>query len=534
MNKIWTLYSTEMWEKFNFYGMRALFSLFMVHFLGIGEADAAIYYGAFLALSYLTPIAGGALADRYLGYRRSVILGCVLLCASQALFFFAALENSAFSRALTLAGALATMAGNGFFKPSITALLSASIDDKSKFDAVFSNYYFFLNLGVLLGVFIVPFFGDSVSGGVRDLGAFKWGFLCAFIAMALGLLIFLVFSKRELAPAKNDKIAEEGERICAQSVKFNARNFAISAVIFLLVFVCISYFSSGANFIKRYVYPLIYAAAAAPLAYVFMDESLTAQERRGVGTIFTSAVFIIFFWATFEQAGSSLTFIANNQTDLKILGFSLPASAVSMFNPLFVLILSLPFSLLWAWCASKNLWQNSLQKQAAGLVLMGASYALIAYGVRDLGSNLISIWWFVGLYFVQTCAEMMISPIGFALVGRLSPARFMGLIFGIFYLANAAGYALAGTLGALMPPTADKFAKASELGIDLNAILQGGITPSAATLEILTANKLPSAYPSLFGFEIINLYDFFMMFCVMCAGAGALLFAITKFWDDKA
>ncbi|MCD8213826.1 MAG: hypothetical protein LUC34_07270, partial [Campylobacter sp.] len=241
---------------------------------------------------------------------------------------------------------------------------------------------------------------------------------------------------------------------------------------------------------------------------------------------FISAFFIVFFWATFEQAGTSLTFIANNQTDRRFLGFELPPSMIQSFNPLFVLVLSLPFAALWDRFDAKRKKPENLNKQAFGLLLMGLSYLVIAFAVLDLGQNLLSVKWFVLLYFMQTCAEMTISPIGFALVGKLSPKRFLGLIYGVFYLANAAGYALAGILASLMPPTADKFIKARELGINLRDLLDGSATATAQQIEALTANNLPLSYPKIFGFYITDLFDFFMIFFLLCVCGGAILFVI--------
>ncbi|MBE2984138.1 MFS transporter [Campylobacter sp. RM9344] len=519
MKKIRVLFSTEMWEKFNFYGMRAIFALFLVHFLAISETDAAIYYGAFLALSYLTPIIGGFLADKFLGYHKSVIIGCALLTVAQ-LFFYA--NASSFGGAwLTLCGAVLVMCGNGFFKPSITALLSIKAPRNVSMDAVFSSYYFFLNLGVLLGSFIVPYFGDVVVNGVRDVSAFKFGFLSAFVAMSIGLLVFVVFCKNDenFTPKVSD------------GIRFDLKNALVSLFVFVLIFAAISYFSSGANIVKSYLYPTIYAFGISLGFYVLLDESISKDERKNIITIFISAVFIVFFWASFEQIGSSLTFIANNQMDRNLLGFDIPPSMISMFNPLFVLVLSFVFSAFYIKLGRKNLEPNGLYKQALGLCLMGVSYLIIALNVRDLGDELLHIRWFILLYFMHTCAELLVSPIGFALVAKLSPKRLLGLIFGIFYLANATGYALSGTLASLLPPTADKFIKASELGINLKEILNQRAEISEVTLEILKANNLPSSYPQIFGYEISTLFHFFILFFILCFGAGVLLFAICRAMD---
>ncbi|MGH1601154.1 peptide MFS transporter [Campylobacter majalis] len=517
MKKVWVLFSTEMWEKFNFYGMRAIFALFLVHFLGFSESDASLYYGGFLAFSYLCPIVGGFLADRFLGYHKSVLLGCAFLAVAQLLFFVSASGFS--SVGFALCGAILVMFGNGFFKPSITALLSIKAPKDISMDAVFSSYYFFLNLGVLIGSFVVPYFGDVVAGGVRDISAFKWGFLSAFIAMIVGIVIFALFSKND----------ENFTSKHAQGMKYNKRNLLISSVVFIAIFLLICYVSSTQNVVKMYLYPAIYAFGVSMICYVLLDKSLDKIERENIITIFISAIFIVFFWASFEQIGSSLTFIANNQMDRSLFGFDVPPSMISMFNPLFVLILSFLFSAFYIKLGRKNIEPNSLNKQAFGLCLLGVSYLIIAFKVHDLGENLLHIKWFLLLYFLHTCAELLVSPIGFALVAKLSPKRLLGLIFGIFYLANAAGYALSGTLASLLPPTSDKFILANQLGIDLKEILNSKGEISDDTLEILKQNGLPSEYPNIFGYEIYSLFEFFMLFFVLCFGAGILLFIVAKF-----
>ncbi|CAD7286211.1 peptide MFS transporter [Campylobacter suis] len=518
MGQIWTLFATEMWEKFTFYGLRAIFSLFLVHFLGLSEVDAALYYGAFLAFSYLVPIAGGVLADKKLGYHKSIVIGALMLALSQLAFFASA--SGVFSRDMAILGAILTSLGNGFFKPSITALLSLRAPRGSSIDAIFSNYYFFLNLGVLLGSFLVPFFGDSLSDGVRDISAFKWGFAATFIVMSFGLGFYIFIAK-----------PSEGENVKSKHYfSLNLNALWLCLLVFSVVFALTSSFG-GSGFIKSAFYPVIYALGVALMCYVFLEKSLKKDEKNAVLRIFISSFFIVFFLATFEQTGTSLTFIANNQMNRKILNYEMPASMVSMFNPFFVIILSVPFSLLWQYLDRKNIALNNLKIQSYGLLLLAFGYLFIAQNVLNLGSQSISIWLFVGLYFIQTCAEMMVLPIGFSLVAKSAPRRFLGLIFGVFYLAIAAGYALSGTLATLLPPTADKFVKAQNLGINLSDVLSNGA--SQDVIEILVKNALPVKFPEILGFQIINLSDFFMIFFILCLMAGALLFGLSciKFSD---
>jgi POT family proton-dependent oligopeptide transporter len=189
---------------------------------------------------------------------------------------------------------------------------------------------------------------------------------------------------------------------------------------------------------------------------------------------------------------------------------------------------AVPFSMLWDKLRANNREPISPFKQAIGLLLIAVSYFIIAHNVKDLGNNgLLAIKWLILLYLIQTCAELCLSPIGLSLVGKLSPKRFSSLLYGVFFLSNAAGYALAGTLGSIMPATGDKFNKAKELGIDLQAVLDKKIVPTKDQLALLDINQISPTNPVFAGFEIHNLFEFFMVFVILCGIAAAILFALT-------
>jgi POT family proton-dependent oligopeptide transporter len=167
-------------------------------------------------------------------------------------------------------------------------------------------------------------------------------------------------------------------------------------------------------------------------------------------------------------------------------------------------------------------------KQAIGLLLIAVSYFIIAFNVDSLGtSGLLAVKWLILLYFIQTCGELCLSPIGLSLVGKLSPKRFASLLYGVFFLSNAAGYALAGTLGAILPATTEKFKKASEMNIDLQAVLDKKLILTSEQTKMLVDNQIPIENPLFCGFEIHNLFEFFMVFVVLCTVAAVILFALT-------
>ena len=543
---LYVLFTTEMWERFNFYGMRALLTLFLVNALMVREADASIIYGGFLALCYLTPLLGGFLSDKFLGNRISILIGGSLMAAGQMMLFLSA---NTFSSDLSLAKILMWSAlgiiifGNGFFKPNISSMVGSLYpkQERSKLDSAFTIFYMGINLGAFLGQFICPILGDDVSGGVRNIYAFKWGFLAASVAMVIGTLVFLFLKNKYVVTPEGRPIGglpkhntsedfEEGE---AQSAKFSSKSLAIAGGLFFVLFFVFRYLLINeitfSNFevstlIKGIIYPIIYAAGISLAVLIVSDSSLTKIERSRIYVIYIVSFFIIFFWAAFEQAGSSLTFIADNQTDRNILGWSMPPSMVQIFNGLFVVIMAMPFSILWDKLRSRGKEPVSPLKQAMGLALIAVSYFIIAFNVKDLGNNgLLAVKWLILLYFIQSAAELCLSPIGLSLVSKLSPKRFSSLLYGVFFISNAAGYALAGILGSILPATGDKFKKAQELGFNLQDILDKKISLTADQLALFNKEQIPVANPVFAGFEIHNLYEFFMVFVVLCGIAAVIL-----------
>jgi POT family proton-dependent oligopeptide transporter len=598
---LWVLFGTEMWERFNFYGMRAILTLFMINALMMKEADASIIYGGFLGLCYLTPMLGGFISDRFFGNRNCILLGGLMMAIGQFLLFFSA---SIFGSNLSLANTLMWSAlgiiifGNGFFKPNISSMVGSLYpkQEKTKLDTAFTIFYMGINLGAFLGQLICPIVGDvKDSGGIRDVHAFKWGFLAAAIAMLIGTAVFYFLKNKYVVtpegrplgglPSKNDASDyEEGE---SQKAVFSQKAL-IGAVIGFLVLGVIFHYLIGQN----WIYTVIYSSGITLAGLIISDSSLTKIERDRIFVIYIVAFFVIFFWAAFEQAGSSLTFIADNQTDRNFFGWNMPPSMVQIFNGAFVFIFAFPFSVLWDYLRSKGKEPISPVKQSIGLALIAVSYFIIAHNVKDLGNTgLLGIQWLILLYLIQTFAELCLSPIGLSLVGKLSPKRFASLLFGVFFLSNAAGYALAGTLGSILPPTGDKYIAAEKANIDLKAILDGKKVADGAELftlakmnfakvnddaakenkldieikikniaqiksdkELAEKNNKPfvnnfkatdttfttqeldiikskkvivAEYPSFAGFTIKTLFDFFMVFVVLCGIAAVILFALT-------
>lgn len=559
---LWVLFGTEMWERFNFYGMRAILTLFMVNSLLIKEADAAIIYGGFLALCYLTPLLGGFISDKYIGNRYSIMLGGTLMAIGQFLLFISAstFDSSIGSAKLFMWIALFIIIfGNGFFKPNISSMVGSLYpkQEKNKLDSAFTIFYMGINIGAFLGQFICPWVGDvkekillpdgtykMLADGtfdtVRDIFAFKWGFLAASIAMIIGTVTFFMLKNKYVVTPEGRPIgglpknneAEDFEEGETQTAKFTGAAIGTAIAIFAVLFFVFRYLLVGefgfsdvamGQLIKGIIYPFIYSAGIA-LAYLIMSSAENKVERQRIWVIYIVSFFIIFFWAAFEQAGSSLTFIADNQTDRDIFGWNMPPSMVQIFNGIFVVMLALPFSLLWDKLRANGKEPVSPLKQAMGLALIALSYFIIAHNVKDLGnSGLLAIKWLMLLYLIQTMGELCLSPIGLSLVGKLAPKRFASLLYGVFFISNAAGYALAGSLGAIIPATGDKFQKAETLGVNLQDVLDKKVTLTAEQVALFEKEQLPMEYTSFGGFEIHNLYEFFMVFVILCGIAAVIL-----------
>lgn len=563
---LYVLFTTEMWERFNFYGMRTILSLFLAEALMMGDENASLIYGGYLGLGYLTPMLGGFIADKYLGNRNCILLGGSIMCIGQLILFYSASifsENMTLATNLTWLALLLVIFGNGFFKPNISSMVGSLYpkEHKSKLDSAFTIFYMGINLGAFLGQFICPILGDvkhSITQAdgtikqIRDLSAFKWGFLAAGIAMAIGSITFYFLKNKYVVTPQGQPIgAKPGRNLVhedeAAYAKFSSKSIAIlvvSVVVFYLLFQYLSWDpvkmpasgrSLGAYFralalspIKTYIYPFIYAAAVSLGIFILTDKSLTKVEAHRIMVLYIVAFFVIFFWAAFEQSGSSLTFIADKQTDTNILGWNMPPSMVQIFNGLFVIIFAIPFSIMWSRLHKRNLEPISTVKQAIGLALIGLGYLIIALQVKGLGINeKIGVIWLVILYLLHTFGELCLSPIGLSLVAKLAPKRFASLLMGVWFIGNAAGYALTGTLGALLPPTGDKFQTAAEHGIDLKAVLEKTVTPTAQQLSFLDENKISTVYPSFAGVTIENLFDFFMVFVTLCGAAAILLYSLT-------
>lgn len=482
---LYFLFFTEMWERFSYYGMRAIFILFMTKVLLMKDADASQIYGSYTGLVYLTPLLGGYLCDKFLGNRRSIIIGGLLMAIGQFCMFLSASAGTNGGVSIMWAGLTAIIIGNGFFKPNISTMVGQLYPaNDRRIDSAFTIFYMGINLGA--------FFSPLVCGSMD----FKWGFLAACAGMVLGLVTFVLYQNKYL-------ISEEGKEIGLMVKKLDMKSIGSIVGSIAIIFLMLNFkqmFNSDVDVISY----IIYGAMIIMPVIIFSDKSLTKIETQRITVIFILVFFVIFFWGAFEQAGASLTLFADRQTERTIFGWEMPASYFQSVNPLAVIALAPVFTLIWGFLYVRKLEPSSPKKMAYGLALVALGYVIIAIAVKGLGvDEKVSMWWLIGLYIVHTMGELCLSPIGLSMVSKLAPLRLSSLMMGTWFLANAAANKFAGTLSALIPPTAGA--------------------------EVSTE---PIVYPSFLGFEITNLYEFFMLFIIMTGAAAAILFVLSS-WLQK-
>lgn len=540
---LYFLFFTEMWERFSYYGMRAIFILFMTKVLLMQDKDASEIYGSYTGLVYLTPLLGGYLCDKFLGNRRSIVIGGALMALGQFLMFLSASVGVNGGVSIMWAALTAIIIGNGFFKPNISTMVGQLYPKNDRrIDSAFTIFYMGINLGA--------FFSPLVCGSFED---YKWGFFMAGVGMVVSLISFVLFQKKYL-------ISEQGKEIGLPVKKLDMNSIlliigSIGIIFFMLNFKQL--FKSNIDIIGYF----IYGAMILMPVIILTDKSLTKVERNRIIVIFILAFFVIFFWGAFEQAGASLTLFADRQVDrnvhilipgwlifvtgsvfmfflskglawffewkkntdkivsaifailllvLWLTGFipdfskeEFPASWFQSVNPLAVICLAPLFSMLWGVLYTRKLEPSSPKKMAIGLALVALGYVVIAFAVKGLGiSGKTGMTALFALYIIHSMGELCLSPIGLSMVSKLAPLRLSSLLMGTWFLANAAANKFAGTLSALIPPT-----------------------PDPASTE-------PLVYPSLLGFQITNLYEFFMVFIVMTGIAAGILVFLSS-WLQK-
>ncbi|KPZ69877.1 MULTISPECIES: peptide MFS transporter [Shewanella] len=402
---LFLLFTTELWERFSYYAMRAILVLYLVdkvqsdggHGLGWTQADAISLYGTFTGLVYLTPLIGGWLADNYLGQRKAIMIGGALMAAGQFTLAFPHSWAPGAETTIFYIGLFTLIIGNGLFKPNISTMVGDLYEEGDhRRDGAFTIFYMGINVGAFLSGIIV---GSVVAA--YD-GNFQMGFLCAGIGMVLSLIIQFVFAQKLLGDIGRYPAAKlEKEK---QKEKGDVRK-----------------------------------------------EPLTKVERDRIKVIMVMGLFTIIFWAGFEQAGGLMNLFTNDFTDRMIGSWEVPTTWFQSLNAMFIVIFAPVIASIWVRLGKNE--PNSPVKFALGLVLLGIGFLFMIGAVLEMGGDAnakSSMWWLVGAYFFHTMGELCLSPIGLSMVTKLAPLRIASLMMGAWFLFVAIANKVGGIVGSFI------------------------------------------------------------------------------------
>ena len=503
------LFTTEMWERFGYYGMRALLVLFLAEHFLFNDATASGLYGGFTSLVYLTPLFGGLIADRFMGSKRSVKLGALLMSAGYlGLCFHGPVAKPVFETggktyelvvekdgeartqyvvtpsgarheivgnddgSLTLKGSDGSevpaeiakgdfkadgvrdpfwvtvmllslsciIVGNGFFKPNISTIVGSlySKTDPRR-DGGFTIFYMGINLGSLISQFFCPllavWFGYAAGFGLAAFGMFLAWMLFQFDG---GRLQGFGEVPKD-APGNAGLLVVIGAMATVPVVWFLLNNTMLNAS------AAAAAAKSGAGFIGylsslpllgQVMFGVFFAAVIGIPIWAWKAGSKQEFQMMVVATVLV--VFTVVFWTLFEQAGSSLTLFADRNTDRQIGSYLMPAGQAQIFNPLFIVALAPVFSMLWVWLAKRNLEPTTPVKFAIGLVLVGLGFLVLVFGAQFADESYkVPLFWLAMLYLLQSIGELCLSPVGLSMITKLSMARVVGLMMGVFFMASA-------------------------------------------------------------------------------------------------
>jgi len=429
------LFFTELWERFSYYGMRAILVLYMVALpgeggLGFDTKHAASIYGTYTMSVYLTALPGGLIADRILGARLAVLIGGIIIAAGHFTMIFHGMSTF-------YLGMVLIACGTGLLKPNISAMIGGlySTNDPRR-DSGFSIFYMGINIGAVLAPLAVGYLAQGetfktfiASLGLDPVSSWHWGFGAAGVGMIIGLIVYLMSSRR---------LAHVGNRVKTRVDK----------------------------------------TIAAP------EAKLTAGDWKRVAAIFIFFLFTMLFWAAYEQKGASLNLFAKSLVRNEVFGIRFPSSFLQSCTPFFVIFLAPIFSVIWVKLQRRQ--PSSPAKFTLGLLFIGFAFLLMIPASYFTAFGKISPLWLVGLYFVEVVGEMCLSPVGLSTVTKLSPAKLVGIMMGVWFLASSFGSKLAGYLSGFFvannPTQLMKLYGGIAVGLLISAVILAALTPSIKKL----------------------------------------------------
>jgi POT family proton-dependent oligopeptide transporter len=433
-----TLFFTEMWERFSYYGMRAILILYMTAEIADGGLNlddkvAAAIYGLYTMFVYLLALPGGWLADRFFGLRKSVWYGGILIAIGH---FSMALP---FDEGFYL-GLLFIVLGTGLLKPNISSIVGGlyNPDEQARRDAGFSLFYMGINIGAFIAPLIVGWLGENVH--------WHYGFGAAGIGMLIGLIQY------KLTEGYLGDVGLEPEKSYDSARDKNVRKWIRNGIFIFLVTLAILVLLLFAGIViidpvalanvSAYV---IFGTFVLYFLYIFLFQDLTIDEKKKIGVIGILFIFSAIFWSGFEQAGSSLNLFAERYTDREILGWLMPASWLQSVNPLFIILLAPFIGAFWINLARKNLHPYTPVKFALGLIFLGLGFAIMAWAsIYVIRGTEVLPTWLIFTYLFHTTGELCLSPIGLSAVTKLAPKKLVGQMMGVWFMSLSFGNLIAG------------------------------------------------------------------------------------------
>jgi POT family proton-dependent oligopeptide transporter len=514
-----TLFFTELWERFSYYGMRAILVLYMVApvaqgGLGFDTKHAASIYGTYTMCVYLTALPGGMVADRILGARLAVLLGGIVIACGHFSMVFHSLT-------FFYLGMVLIAIGTGLLKPNISAMVGALYGkDDPRRDSGFSIFYMGINIGAVMAPLVCGYLaqGESFKAFVAGMGfdvstSWHWGFGAAGIGMCLGLVIYLINQKRlpdidltavdqaiDPEPVTNKTAAEtvavavdvpsgsspRGNRVIAVVLSlilpgvgqlYRGQTGAGLSWLFAFVLAWIWFYMNGGIILGAVIAGIAIASAIAAARQPKAGAQLSAGEWKRVGAIFVFFLFTILFWGAYEQKGASLNLFAKDLVRTEIFGRPFPSSWLQSCTPAFVILLAPIFSYLWVRLGKRQ--PSSPVKFTLGLLFIGLAYCLLVPAAWMTAYGRISPLWLVGLYFLEVMGEMCLSPVGLSTVTKLAPVKLVGIMMGVWFLAASFGSKLAGKLS-------EYYVTDSTTLVKLYGGVAAGLLISAGLLALLT------------------------------------------------
>ena len=450
-----TLFFTEMFERFSYYGMRALLILFMAKTiaeggLGFDDQTSGAIYGLYTMGVYILALPGGFLADRLFGLKKSVWYGGIIITLGHFTMAIPGLvEVMGMSDASIVSsidtfpffiGLILIAVGTGLLKPNISSIVGSLYPDSesAKRDAGFSIFYSGINLGAFLAPLITSYLGEQVS--------WHLGFAAAGFFMLLGLIQY------KMTAGYLDGIGDEPtfktDEELSSKEKLKKGLYAVCFIsVGLLALAFMKIIPVDAVYIANISGYLIVAAAVAFLGYVIVLGGLEKEERNKVYVIGIVFIFSAIFWSGFEQAGSTLNLFADRFTDREMFGFVVPAGALQAVNPLFIIIFAPLFGAMWVWLARKNLDPSSPVKFSLGLILLGVGFLVMYFAAKVAASGeLAAPTWLLLTYMFHTFGELSLSPVGLSLTTKLAPKKFYSQMMGVWFMSVSLGNLIAGRL----------------------------------------------------------------------------------------